>query len=198
MKIKTGLRIYTIFSICMVLSIGLTLLAISRQVRRIFETDGIADYVVHGVFDLKMITYDCLEPQKLEPQKKEAQMRWHLKFDSLSKHLTELSFKSPKEQAILDRMRQNHKDIKPIFSELTAAHENEGAVREESELRKILAKQLSIKLQSMVSDASLLEEISQKRIATIVQRSSLRVIIFTVWIMLNTTERHSVFKRQRY
>ena len=90
-----------------------------------------------------------------------------------------MGFKNPEEQIILDRIRQNREEIETIFSQLEKQR-NDG---EEYELRGILAAQLSVKLQSMASDISCLDEASQEKLITAIQTSSLLVTLFMIAIV---------------
>ena len=155
----------------MVIAIGLTLFFMSQQVNEALRQHDAADQIVESVFELNVLTGDYLLHQE-----ERAQLQWHLKHDSLSNYLTELEFKNSEEQSILDKIRQNHEDSKDIFSQLVATSE------EESSLRERLAAQLPIKLQDMVSDASLLSGTARERLITAMQTFDLLVMIFAITI----------------
>jgi len=178
MKIKTRLEISAILFICLVIAIGLTLSFTSQQVIEAYEEHNAFDEIVEGAFMLNILTGDYLAHQE-----ERAKTQWHLKHDSLSNHLTGLESKNHEEQSILDKIRQNNENIKDVFSQLVANYEGQETSGEESGLREILSAQLSVKLQNMVSDASLLSEVFQERLATKMQTAKMLVATFVIVIM---------------
>lgn len=177
MKIKTRLQISTIFFVCVVIAIGLTLFSTSQQVNVSYEQHSAVSEIVGSAFEMNILTGDYLLHQE-----ERARAQWNLKHDSLSNHLTGLEFKNLEEKSLLDEIRQNHEDTKDIFAQLVASYEGQETSGEGSGLREIFTVQLSVKLQDMVSDAYLLHEICQERLTTAIQTSSLLVTIFVIVI----------------
>ena len=178
MKIKTRLEISTIFFICMVLAVGLTLSFTSQQVIEAYEKHSAVDEIVKGAFMLNILTGDYLAHQE-----ERAKTQWHLKHDSLSSHLTGLESKNYEEQSVFNKIRQNHESIKDVFSQLVAHYEEHETSSESYYLRETLTAQLSVKLQNMVSDASLLSKAFQERLATTIQTARMLVASFVIVIV---------------
>jgi PAS domain S-box-containing protein len=155
----------------MIIAIGLALFFMSQQVNEALRQHDAADQIAESVFELNILTGDYLLHQE-----ERAQLQWYIKHDSLSDYLIGLEFKNSEEQSILDKIRQDHEDSKGIFSQLIATSV------EESDLREILAAQLPIKLQDMVSDASILSWAAQERLITAMQTFDLLVMIFAIVI----------------
>lgn len=179
MKICTRLRIGATSSIVLALVLGLIFFWAARQIDEAVEKSQIVEETVKGVFELNILTSDYL----LHPAER-AQMQWQSKHDSIAKLLMSVEFKDPREQAISDRMRQNHENIKAIFSRLIASQEkggfSEGDIAVYRELEERLIGQLSVELQAIVSNASQLADSSRAEIVTAQQRTGFVAMIFVV------------------
>ena len=174
MKIKTRIQISAILVICVVSAIGLTLFFMYQQENEALEQDTVAHEILEGAFELNILTGDYFLHQE-----ERAQMQWYLKHDSLSELLKGLELGS-EEQFIIDKIRQNHEDIGNVFSQLEASYEWQETTGEESEIRKMLMAQLSVKIHDMVSDATLLSKGAQESVKTAVQMTGLLVMIFSI------------------
>ncbi len=149
----------------------------SHQVNESLKQRSVSDEIVESVFELNIFTGDYLLHQE-----ERALSQWYLKHDSLSNHLTGLEFKNLEDQHILNEISQNHENIKDIFSQLVASYEKQEISGEESALRDILSHQLSLKLQDMVYDATLLSESAQENIISTTQTSNLLITVFVITI----------------
>ncbi len=178
MKIKTRLEINAIFLVCGLLVIALTLFFSFQQINEAMQQYMAADEIVQSTFELNIITGDYLLHQE-----KRAQSQWYLKHDSLSKYVTDLEIKDLEDQSVLDNIAQNNQDIEDIFSQLVTSYEGQELSEGETALQGILQTQLSVKLQDMVSGASLLCKAAQERELTVIQTSNL---IITVSIIVLT------------
>jgi len=161
----------------MVIAIGLILFSMSQQVNEVYAQHNAVDEIVESVFELNILTGDYLLHQE-----ERARSQWNIIHASLSNHLTGLESKNLEEQSLLDEIRQNHEDTKDIFSQLVASYEGQEINEEGSGLREIFTVQLSVKLQDMVSDASIFQDIYQERLTTTIQTSRLLVTIFVIVI----------------
>jgi len=174
LKIKTRIQISAILVICVVSAIGLTLFFMSQQENEALEQDTVANEILEGAFQLNILTGDYFLHQE-----ERAQMQWYLKHGSLSELLKGLEL-GDEEQFTIDKIRQNHEDIGNIFSQLEASYEWQETTGEESEIRKLLMAQLSVKIHDMVSDATLLSKGAQESVKTAVQMTGLLVMIFSI------------------
>ncbi|MEE8571052.1 MAG: ATP-binding protein [Candidatus Bathyarchaeia archaeon] len=179
MKIKTRLWISAILTICMVIAIGLTISYMSQQVNDAYEKHNAVDEIVEGAFKLNILTGDYLTHQE-----ERAQTQWNLVHEHQTNHLAGLELKNHAEQSYLDRIRQNHESTKDIFSQVVALYEEQETSGEKNRLRDILVAQLSVKLQDMVSDASLLSEAYQERYLRAYEMTGLLVMVFVIVIVV--------------
>ncbi len=129
MKIKTRLQIITIFSVAIALVIGLVLFLTAQRVNKEINRNKIAGEAAKGVFELNVITYEYLLRHE-----ERMQAQWQLRHDSLTKLLSEIEFKGTERQVILDRIRQNHKGLKSLFSQLVENSKDTGTARKKSRL----------------------------------------------------------------
>jgi PAS domain S-box-containing protein len=177
MKIRTKLQIAAIFSITVALAIGLILFFSARQVNEAIKKEMTADEIIRGLFELNILTNEYLIHHE-----ERAKTQWQLKHDSLKKLLGEVEFKSPEKVVLLKRMRENHEDIKNIFSQMVANYEGNRNVEESisRELNEMLTGNLDAKSRSIVSDAYQLAEISSARLIASQQRAYLFVLLFSL------------------
>ena len=166
-----------IFFLCVVLAIGSTLFFMSQQVNEALELNYAAGEIVECSFELNILTSEYLLHQE-----ERIRSQWYLRYDSISNWLTELESRNPEDQSILDNIYQNQEGSKNIFSQLIASYEEQEPSEEESSLKGILATQLSVKLQDIVSDASILSDAAQERLITVTQTFSLLVTIGVIII----------------
>ena len=117
MKIKSKLRINAALPVGLMLLTGVILFLASQYVGDVTERGRTANTIVKGVFELTIITDEYLLHRG-----ERAQMQWNLKYESLNKLLKTIDFKAPREQAILQRIRQEHQGLKATFSELASSY----------------------------------------------------------------------------
>jgi PAS domain S-box-containing protein len=177
MKIKTKLQIATIFSITVTLVIGLILFFSVRQVNESIKKDMVADEIIKGLFELNILTYEYLIHHE-----ERAKTQWQLKHDSIKRVLEGVKVKSPEKIVLLKRMREGHKDIKNIFSQMVENYEGHGDEKEgvSKELNEMLVGNLDAKSRSMISDAYQLAQISSSRLIASQQKASLLVLLFSL------------------
>jgi two-component system cell cycle sensor histidine kinase/response regulator CckA len=177
MKIRTKLQIAAIFSITVALMIGLILFFSAQQVNEAIKKKMAADEIIRGMFELNILTNSYLLHHE-----ERAKTQWQLKHDSLKRVLEEVEVKSPENIVLLKRIREGHKNIKNIFSQMVSNYEGHGDEKESvsQELNEILMGNLDTKSRSMVFDVYQLAEISSARLVTSQQRAHLLVLLFSL------------------
>ncbi len=183
MKIKTRLRFNTLFSVAIVLLIGLMLFNSSQQVNRVIRENRTINQVVRAVFGLNILINDYLFDQSDRAKK-----QWHLRYNSLSKLIRNFDLNTRKDSLLLEEIEGHNGILKSIFSQLTTEYksmdDNEEAIFRKAELRERLADKLITKSQAMVSAAEQLLESTSQRVISIQQDTSLFVMILIVIAML--------------
>ena len=175
MKIKSKLRISTIFSLCTALAAGFALFLISQGVNKAIERNKAADEVVKGVFELNTLTYEYLLNHE-----ERMQAQWQLRHDSMAKFLTGMKFKGPETRVVWDRINEEHESIKTLFAQVVATNENHKRNGKEisREFEDRLIGQMLVKSQAMVSGAFQLAEVSHAGMDAARQRAGLLLIFF--------------------
>ena len=183
MKIGSLLRTAVIISIVLAAILGWLLFSTFGQVNRATERGAIADEIVQGTLDQNILTTDYLLHRE-----ERAKTLWGLKHFSLTELVdqAEQEFKSPKERANLDTIREDHESSQDLFFKLIASSETQASGSEEiakaQALEQGLTAQLLLKSQDIVSAASLLAERSRKQIDTARKRAEVFVVVFLVII----------------
>jgi len=181
LRIKTILKISATFSIGIALTLGFAFFLTSQQMNEAIEKDREAGKIVEAVFNLNVINNDYLLHHE-----KRAKLQWHTKHVSFEKLLNELSviFTNPNDQAVLDSIRQDHKNIKMIFSKLVISIEQpEYGIEESTVLRQLkerLVSQVSLKSQAMVFGAQKLAGYSQAEVMNVQQNANLLIMLLIV------------------
>ncbi len=182
MKIKTKLRVNTVFSIVVVLIVGLTLLSASHQVAETIDKNKIADQIGRGIFELSIVTNDYLLHRE-----KRAPRQWQLKYDSLTRLIADRKFQGSEEKYLLENIQQHHKSLKTTFSKLLANYENrsrdKSTAQVSAELEERLRGQLSVTSQAMVSVVRQLTEKSQAGVIK-AQQSASGVVLLLIIIII--------------
>lgn len=179
MKIKSKLRISTLFSLCTALAAGFALFLILQGVNEAIESNKAADAVVKGVFELDTLTYEYLLNHEARMQ-----AQWLLRHDSLSEIFKKMKFKGPETRVVWDRISQEHEGIRALFAQLVANQEGHKSNRKEisKELEDRLIGQMQVKSQTMVSGAFHLSEASHTEIEAAQQRAALLLMFFIISI----------------
>ena len=184
MKIKTRFLFSTIFCLGMSLVIGVIVLFTWRQANEAVNDHRVATEVAKGVFELNLLTNDCL----LHRHEERAQRQWQSRHDSLTRLLSGDQFKRPRERLLLDRIREGLEGMKTLFSQLHPVQQGRGesikkiALSVEQEERLIA--QLMTKSQAMVSRAFQLDETSVREIGAAQDRANLLVMLLIVFIVV--------------
>ncbi len=177
MKIKTKLQITTVVSLIVALVIGLILFFSARQVNEAIKKEMAADEIIRGLFELNILTDEYLIHHE-----ERAKTQWQLKHDSIKRFLEEVGVKSSEKMVLLKRIRESHKDIKNVFSQMVLNYEGYRDEKSDisQELSEMLVGNLDAKSRSMVSDAYRLAEISSTRLIASQKRAYLLVLLFSL------------------
>jgi len=182
MKIRTRFLFSTIFCLGMSLVIGVIVFFTWRQANEAVKHHTVATEVVKGVFELNLLTNDCL----LHRHEERPQRQWQSRHDSLTRLLSGDQFKRPRQRVILDRIRQDLEDMKTLFSQLHIVQPGDNrektalSVRQEA---RLIAR-LMTKSQAMVSRAFQLAETSVLDIGAAQDRANLLVMFLIVFIVV--------------
>jgi signal transduction histidine kinase len=182
--VKIRIRFLVVALICIIVAsvTGVLLLNARENLGNTLLYDRTAARTVKAAFEMKVVADDYLLNHG-----ERAQAQWQSSYDSLSEALEQVELDDPRGQAILTRMQRATEDSAAIFSELTArsAQPVEAGSVDDSLLRQIEARlqsQLTVKLQSIVSDAFDLTELAEERMNEAAQLTSIliAVLIFSV------------------
>lgn len=191
MKIRTKLSLNAALTTLLVLGISGLLFFASQQENKAFQESRVMDQLFRGMFELNIIAHDYLLHHE-----KRAQEQWRLKYDSIKALLMNIRLNHPSEQAVLATMIEHLADADSLFSRLAACYKGhdpaveghdpavEGDVAIKAQKR--LIGHLSVKLQEMVSNATLLSEATRRQLLTGTQRANW-VVLFLVVIIAAIT-----------
>jgi len=181
MKIGSLLRAAVIISISLAAILGWILVSTFEQVNRATKRGTVADEIVQGTLNQSILASDYLLHRE-----ERARTLWSAKHDSLIELVrqAEREFKSSKERAMLDTIRENHEGSQAVFSKLITTFEMQASGSEEiaksQALEEGLTAQLLLKSQDIVSAASQLAETSRIEIETAQKRAAAFVVVFLV------------------
>lgn len=165
MKIKTKLHIIILCSLGIVALVSVTLLTAIQQNNAAWREDAVGNELTRGLFELGILTTDYVMHDG-----ERAREQWLTKHDSLARLLNSAAFASPDSQALLKQVRQNHQEIRNIFTRLTQLQDARGQLPGDSgvspELKLRFIGQLDARTQTMVADVSELAALSRHRAAT--------------------------------
>jgi signal transduction histidine kinase len=175
MRISNRLRISAIAVVCIVAVSGIGLFYIAQHTIENINNRGIAIEVVVDTFHLEELTHQYM----LYPEER-TKAQWTLVQDRLMQHLNELRLDDPDEQAAVIQVRDACDEAKVIFSELTASsNESSSDTAESVAQRQILHQRLSVKLSSMVSDATYISDRVGGEVASSVRTFTLFALVST-------------------
>jgi len=175
MRIVSRLRISAIAVVCIVAAAGISLSYIARGAIENINNRGIAIEVVVDAFHLEELTHQYV----MYPEER-TKVQWNLVQDSLLQRLNMLRLDDPDEQAVVIRVRDACGEAKVIFSELTASYnESSNATAESVAQHQILEQRLSVKLSSMVSDATYVSDRIGAEVASSVRTFTLLALVST-------------------
>ncbi|QWR77942.1 hypothetical protein [Candidatus Magnetomonas plexicatena] len=184
MKIKTKLQIGAIISLIVVIFIGLTLNYERQQDEQISNATKTAEKLVKEVYEMNILVYDYMLKQA--ETRKRIYTQWQLKTDSLSRLLTELQSKYPKQQQILNDVSDNLKGINKLFLEISKTHDKQTEADSKSslELERHLILQVLTRSQTIVSLSSQFYDISYKELSILHSKAHMMIIITVIGLTL--------------
>ncbi len=183
MSISRKLAASTVITVFLALLVSASLYISAREIDKASETDGFADRVVKDVSNLNSLSYAYLLLRSERPK-----IQWQLKHDSLGKLLSEHRAIVSEEQALLNRMRENHGQMKRLFDAVSREASRSGKVSAQDrflydELNEGVTAQLITRAEMMVNDASLLARSAGRRVEDL-RRSSLILVFASAFILI--------------
>jgi PAS domain S-box-containing protein len=174
------------------LLVAVTLVISAKEFEKASKTDDFADQVVKDVSTLNSLSYAYLLLQSERPR-----IQWQLKHEYLGKALSEKRSTTPEEQALLERLQQNHRQMKELFDTLSNAA---GQVRRipavdsslYDELNEGVTAQLITKAELMVNDASALARMAGKRVEDL-RRTLFVLVLGSVLLLILSAVSTSAF-----
>ena len=159
MKIRTKLQVITFVAIALAaLAFGLINTWIWWRTDDAIDKSGINNQVTKDVFQLNVAANDYLQHHEVW-----AQTQWEDQYNSLTKKIEQIEVSDAREGVILERIRRNLQDIGDRFNQLVEASEagaDSGGPGPSLNLEERLAARLSIRSQSVASDAFQLAKLS--------------------------------------
>jgi len=122
---------------------------------------------------------EALADEYMRYQEERPKSQWHLTWRALTTHLAELNLEDRAEQAILDGIRRHAQTARDIFSEIVTSFETLETNARITDYRQILRSRLSVELSSMVSDLTILSDMTGRKVLSSVQTSTLMVLAFS-------------------
>ena len=179
MLIRTKLQISGIFFITMAIVIGFALFWASQAMEKEAENGAFADHIVDHSFELNILTSSYLLQHA-----DRVEMQWHVKSDALTTLLATSEIVHPAQRIIVNRIRDHSENIRVLFVMLVENRGKDTAVSREKEVR--LTGQISVRIQSIFSDASQLHHRIHENAVTVQQRLKLLIVMCLVIITVSS------------
>lgn len=181
MSVKNRLLISSAICLALVLGVGLIIIlqfdAMEDQLHRLETSSAI----VRNVFNLKILADEYSEDHEERPV-----AQWRITHDKLRKLLQSAAQKNGQDPETVNQLIADNTKVSSIFSDLVGLNEKGASPPDGSTLHKELEQKLrallSVKLQSMVSNASRLERTSQAAVAHSQNVANLAIIVFVLMI----------------
>ncbi len=188
MRITTKFRINTIFSVIMILLIGLTEFVTFQHVSSVLQKSGSVDQIVRNAFELNLVTYEYLWEHS-----ERSLTQWHLRHDALSELIGNIKFETRAEQFLFDKIKHNHDNMKTIFPLLVenfqsqknpdeTGQKNPDETERFSEFQERFSSQLLVKSQNIITSAEQLNIISRREVSA-AQRNTGWIVLSTVFVI---------------
>ena len=178
MSIGAKLTVSAAITIGLALVVALTVIVSSRDMDRATRNDHFTDSMIKGVLNLNSLSYEYL----LLRDGPAAQ--WRLQHASLGRILAEHAVGSNEEQALLERLRSSHEQLKKLFERVSERTvEGREGPSPYDELNEGITAQLMARAEIMANDASLLGRESARYMGA-VQRSSLMFILGSAFLLI--------------
>ncbi len=177
MKINTKLSINAAVSIGLALLLGITLFLTADHIHRSVVENRMVDEIVAKINDLDRATYEYALRLDEKPRAK-----WQQQYDLLQELLSKATFDEKDEMAILDRISENHKALRVLFSQAGTKKQEPRVLSRTKDaqpgnLNPTIIEQVIAKIDFMIGNASLLTESNNADIISAVRNSSLFLVI---------------------
>jgi len=184
MSIRRRLMANAIITVCLALLVASTLYVSTRELEKASKTDEFADQVVKDVSILNSLSYAYLLLKGERPR-----MQWQLKHDSLGRLLSGRALPGTETRALLERLQQNHKQIKDLFDLLSMRAGQDGnspatGSSPYDELNEGVTSQLMTRAELMVNDASLLARLAGQKVDRLHRITLILVLASAVLLIL--------------
>lgn len=183
MLIKTRLQLSTAASICIAAIIFLAVLSFHRETVKSLQESHVYNYLIDKVFALNMLAESYVHEPIKRPRVME---QWLTVYRTLGESLRAMELRDPQEKALLDAITRNYVDVGNIFNRLVAENEGPADTLLSLRLQDRLQAQLSVKLRTMVVDASRLIDQSYSRMLGSEQRAGFTTILLII-VMIGLT-----------
>ncbi|MBF0277881.1 MAG: HAMP domain-containing protein [SAR324 cluster bacterium] len=189
MNIKQKFQLNIALSIGLISGIGLIVFWSSQLLEETFLKKYSIDQIIHGIFDLNLLTEDYLLHQETRPVR-----QWHSTHDDLSRHLMFQSSSSNAEQFLYKEIQLSHTKLDTIFSSLVAEFQSQNfrnkSAAQFSPKQERLISQLQTVSMSMVSNAKQLSALNKNEVGSTLRKANAAAIVFVVIVafafMLNS------------
>lgn len=186
MSIKNRLLISSAMCLALVLGVGWLVIFQFNSLEEELDRLKVNSAIVRNVFNLKILADEYSEYNEERPV-----AQWKITWDSLrSRLLSAAAKRNGQSSEVVNRLIEEHREINSTFSGLVGLHETDPTVPDGSPMHKELEEKLktllSVKLQSMVADASRLERASLAEMAHSHNVTDVATIAFVIVMALIT------------
>ena len=175
MEIATKLRLNTAVTVIVAVAIGLVLIFLDQEAQRLRGRSAGLENVAQSVLRLNNLTLDYL----LHPGTRDM-MQWNMTYDGVTKIVSAVVPENAEERAIMRDMMTDQGSIKVLFTRLVDLE----TARSRGQGRDIVAGQLLLKTQAVVSAALQLERAGDRRLLEARRLSSLAIIVLILGLSL--------------
>ncbi len=156
MRISTRIQLNTLVIVIVAVAIGAVLFGFDRKERRL--QDRLEEFrgVTESASRLNSLTLEYL----LNPTSKRVLTQWNGLHDAITRDLGAMRADSKEEQAIVDSLLEDNRDMKSLFGRLSALEEFNGSAETAPDGQAIVAGQVLFKTQAVSSGALQLERIN--------------------------------------
>jgi len=198
-KLKTKLLIISITLVISTLAIGLVLFISSQRVQSAVEKAALANQIAIEAVELNALAHEYLLYEAAQ-----VKIQWHSQYAFVAMMLArqEGLLRDPQERAAFEAIRQDHSNVRDVFSRLVAAREarlrgeRAGANTLSRELKEKLTGLIAVRSQSMIATETRFSESALSEQAR--ARSNAHLLAFSLVAILLTVAAstpRSLYKR---
>ena len=183
MRIRTRIQLNIVLSFVLAAAVGLLLFLSIHAMKEASRKAGIANEVVKGVVELKILTSGYL----LHPGDRSL-IQWRSRYDFITKRLTGGYFRSPDDKITVDQILKNLVRIKTVFTEITIGmNKKQRPGKQESAISRTLQDRLKAELLVKAQAAVSLVFPLQQKIQAELMTTQKRATLLTVLLLLTLT-----------